>query len=65
MEEVMSNPMPVPAKYYLSGKQCSDILERAASRGRMLPEPLRSALEAQAKWNLPELHMRQQRPAAA
>ena len=38
------NPHP---KYYLSAKACQGILNRAARRGKDLPEALRKALEAQ------------------
>lgn len=48
MQQVEASLLPVPAKYYLSDKACTNILTRAASRGRTIPEPLRSALEAQA-----------------
>lgn len=48
MQQVEASLLPVPARYYLSAKACANILARAASRGRTPPEPLRSALEAQA-----------------
>ena len=35
-------------KYYLSAKACRGILNRAARRGKDLPEALRKALEAQS-----------------
>ena len=35
-------------KYYLSAKACQGILNRAARRGKDLPEALRKALEAQS-----------------
>lgn len=35
-------------KYYLSAKECQGILNRAARRGKDLPEALRKALEAQS-----------------
>lgn len=38
---------PLP-KYYLSRKSCQGILNRAKRRGKILPEPLRKALEYQA-----------------
>ena len=38
-----------PPKYYLSEKACQGILNRAEKRGKALPEPLRKALENQAK----------------
>lgn len=38
------NPHP---KYYLSAKGCQGILNRAARRGKDLPEALKNALEAQ------------------
>ena len=34
-----------PEKYYLSPKACQGILNRAARRGKVLPEMLREALE--------------------
>ena len=37
----------VPEKYYLSAKACQGILRRAASRGKVLPEILKIALERQ------------------
>ena len=43
----------VPEKYYLSGKACRGILNRAARRKKPLPDALRKALEQQAsqgKW---------------
>lgn len=39
------NPHP---KYYLSAKACRGILNRAARRGKQLPEALKAALEAQS-----------------
>ena len=38
----------VQEKYYLSGKACRGILQRAKSRNKELPEVLRLALEHQA-----------------
>ena len=35
-------------KYYLSAKACQGILNRAARRGKDLPEALRKTLEAQS-----------------
>lgn len=35
-------------KYYLSAKACQGVLNRAARRGKDLPEALRKALEAQS-----------------
>ena len=35
-------------KYFLSAKACSGILNRAARRGKELPEELRKALEEQS-----------------
>ena len=37
-----------PPKYCLSAKACQGILNRAAKRGKELPEILREALEGQA-----------------
>lgn len=37
-----------PPKYYLSAKACLGILNRAANRGKPLPEVLKKALENQA-----------------
>lgn len=37
-----------PRKYYLSAKACTGILNRAAKRGKELPEVLKIALETQA-----------------
>ncbi|GLR49231.1 hypothetical protein KYK30_11140 [Shinella yambaruensis] len=48
MQQVEDSLLPVPAKYYLSGKACANILARADHRGGTIPEPLRSVLEAQA-----------------
>lgn len=39
----------VQEKYYLSPRACRGILRRASARGKMLPEPLRIALERQAE----------------
>jgi len=33
------------ARYYLSSKACAGILRRADARGKVIPEPLRSALQ--------------------
>lgn len=38
-----------PQKYYLSAKACTGILNRAAKRGKELPEILKQALENQIK----------------
>lgn len=38
-----------PQKYVLSAKACQGILNRAAKRGKKLPDQLRVALERQAK----------------
>ena len=35
----------VDARYYLSQKACAGILRRADKRGKVIPEPLRTALE--------------------
>ncbi len=48
MQLVETSLLTVPAKCYLSGKACANILARADRRGGKIPEPLRSALEAQA-----------------
>jgi hypothetical protein len=48
MQQVETSLLTVPAKYYLSGKVCANILARADHRGGTIPEPLRSALEAGA-----------------
>ena len=37
----------VPERYYLSAKACQGILNRAAARGKVLPEILKTALERQ------------------
>ena len=39
------NPLP---KYFLSSRSCQGILNRAKRRSKILPEPLRKALEYQA-----------------
>ena len=44
-EVLQSNVDP---KYYLSSRACSGILNRAAARGKELPEVLKKALERQA-----------------
>ena len=36
------------ARYYLSPKACAGILRRADARGKVIPEPLRSALQQTA-----------------
>lgn len=41
-------PLPLPARYFLSPKACAGILRRAAKRGKTLPAPLAAALEAVA-----------------
>lgn len=38
----------VPGKYYLSGKACKGILDRAERRGKELPPQLKVALERKA-----------------
>ena len=38
-----------PRKYCLSAKACAGILNRAAKRGKQLPEVLKQALESQIK----------------
>ena len=38
-----------PRRFYLSAKACSGILNRAAKRGKELPEILKQALENQIK----------------
>ena len=37
-----------PEKYYLSPRACQGILRRCRQRGKILPEPLKTALERQA-----------------
>lgn len=43
----------LPPRHYLTPRACAGILRRALRRGKAIPEPLRSALEAQAgrEWN--------------
>lgn len=48
---VLEAPGSIPPRYFLSAKACAGILRRADKRGRQLPEPLRRALEAQARRN--------------
>ena len=38
----------VPEKYYLSKKACQGILQRAARKGKEIPEPLKKALIKQS-----------------
>src|SRR5690606_17954873 len=45
LAEVLENG-ELPTHYYLSSKQASGILGRAARRGKELPEPIRQALQA-------------------
>ena len=38
-----------PEKYYLSPRACQGILRRCRARGKILPEPLKTALERQSE----------------
>lgn len=40
-----------PSKYYLSKIACQGVLRRAESRGKTLPESLKTALLEQTKWD--------------
>jgi hypothetical protein len=47
----------VPQRFYLSATACRGILRRAEKRGKVLPEPLRRALEAVAGATAPTTHL--------
>lgn len=48
LSQILQKADDVPKKYYLSSRACQGILNRAAKRGKQLPEILKKALEMQA-----------------
>ncbi len=46
--QILQPPEDVQEKFFLSARACMGILNRAAKRGKQLPEMLKAALEMQS-----------------
>ena len=47
LSQILESPESVAQRFYLSARACRGILNRAAKRGKNLPEALKKALEMQ------------------